>query len=85
MSLHTACALAFISAVVAAPAGAQQRRLATASDSVPRALAEALANPASALGIPAADDGITVGALPPALAKHVYLPPGAQILGGSGT
>lgn len=84
--MHTPkiCAAVLAAIAVSTPVRAQQRRLAAPSDSVPRALAELLANPAAVLGIPAADHGIYVGALPPALASVVYLPPGARILGGSG-
>src|SRR5262249_22805152 len=92
MTRHSSFRIAGVSAAAAALAiwhpaiaGAQPRRLATggASDSVPRALAEAVMDP---LGYMRMFGGgrvrLVVGTLPSALMQRLWVPPGSTILGG---
>jgi hypothetical protein len=75
------CAAASIAA--AEGVNAQTRRLTDASDSVPRALAEAVLDPLGTMRMFAGGQlRLVVGTLPAGLARRLWLPPGSTVLGG---
>jgi len=85
--LHIAAVFASAVAVAAwhpASASAQARRLSgDASDSVPRALAEAVMDPLGTLRVFGGGRArLVVGSLPSGLAQRLWVPPGSVILGG---